>query len=122
MSERQSLTAFCVLVGAICYLATVAALLAWRGKYAEALGFGGLTTGLVGVLGSFRPKTREKRSARSAGVVGSIVTAMSRSTPAPAPSLAARRVTHWPPDRCIRARGGLLSTPASTASSWAATL
>ena len=56
MSERGALTAFCVLVGAICYLATVAAMLAWRGKYAEALGFGGLTTGLVGVLGTFRPK------------------------------------------------------------------
>lgn len=56
MTERHSLTAFCVLVGAICYLATVAAVLAWAGRYAEALGFGGLTTGLVGVLGSFRPK------------------------------------------------------------------
>ena len=56
MSERHALRAFCVLVGAICYLATVAAILAWAGKYAEALGFGGLTTGLVGVLGTFRPK------------------------------------------------------------------
>lgn len=56
MSERQTLTAFCVLISAICYLATVAAVLAWSGKYVEALGFGGLTTGLVGVLGSFRPK------------------------------------------------------------------
>jgi len=56
MTERQALIAFCVLVGAICYLATVAALLAWHGKYAEALGFGGLTTGLVGLLGTFRPK------------------------------------------------------------------
>lgn len=64
MSERQALTAFCVLVGAICYLATVAALLAWRGKYAEALGFGGLTTGLVGVLGTFRPKTSLPSSTR----------------------------------------------------------
>ena len=57
MNERDSLRAFCVLVAAICYLATVAAILAWAGRYAEALGFGGLTTGLVGVLGSFRPKT-----------------------------------------------------------------
>lgn len=56
MSERETLTAFCVLIGAICYLATVAAVLAWAGKYVEALGFGGLITGLVGVLGSFRPK------------------------------------------------------------------
>ncbi len=64
MNERQSLVAFCVLVGAICYLATVAAVLAWHSRYAEALGFGGLTTGLVGVLGSFRSRTgfRENRS------------------------------------------------------------
>ena len=61
MSERHTLTAFCVLVGAICYLATVAAVLAWQGKYVEALGFGGLTTGLVGVLGTFRPKAAWSR-------------------------------------------------------------
>jgi hypothetical protein len=57
VTERHSLIAFCTLVGAICYLATIAALLAFYGKYAEALGFGGLTTGLVGVLGTFRPKS-----------------------------------------------------------------
>ena len=56
MNERHVLIAFCVLVVAICYLATVAAALAWAGRYAEALGFGGLTTGLVGVLGTFPPK------------------------------------------------------------------
>lgn len=56
MTQRHSLVAFVVLVGAICYLATVAAYLAAQGKYAEALGFGGITTGLVGVLGTFRPK------------------------------------------------------------------
>ena len=56
MTERHSLIAFSTLVGAICYLATIAAILAYNGKYAEALGFGGLTTGLVGVLGTFRPK------------------------------------------------------------------
>lgn len=54
--ERHSLIAFAILIGAICYLASIAALLAFYGKYAEALGFGGLTTGLVGVLGTFRPK------------------------------------------------------------------
>lgn len=57
MSERDSLRAFCVLVAAICYLATVAATLARAGRYALALGFGGLITGLVGVLGASRPKT-----------------------------------------------------------------
>lgn len=56
MTNRHSLIAFSLLVVAICYLATVAAYLAAQGKYAEALGFGGITTGLVGVLGTFRPK------------------------------------------------------------------
>lgn len=57
MNERHSLIAFCAILLAICYLATIAAWLAFNGKYAEALGFGGLTTGLVGVIGTFRPKS-----------------------------------------------------------------
>lgn len=57
MTERHTLIAFSTLVAAICYLATIAAVLAFYGRYAEALGFGGLTTGLVGVLGTFRPKS-----------------------------------------------------------------
>ncbi len=57
MNERQTLLAFAALIIAICYLATIAAVLAFYGKYAEALGFGGLTTGLVGVLGTFKPRT-----------------------------------------------------------------
>lgn len=56
MNETHSLIAFIGLVLAICYLATIAAVLAFHGKYAEALGFGGITTGLVGVLGTFRPR------------------------------------------------------------------
>lgn len=56
MSDRQSLIAFCAILGAICYLATIAAVLAFQQKYAEALGFGGITTGLVGVLGTFKPR------------------------------------------------------------------
>ena len=38
MTERHNLIAFSVLIGAICYLATIAAILAFYGKYAEALG------------------------------------------------------------------------------------
>lgn len=57
MSERHTLIAFLSVLGAICYLATIAAILAWNGRYAEALGFGGLTTGLVGVIGTFKPRT-----------------------------------------------------------------
>jgi hypothetical protein len=57
MSDRHALLAFSATLIAICYLATIAAWLAYSGKYAEALGFGGLTTGLVGVIGTFRPRT-----------------------------------------------------------------
>lgn len=56
MNERSTLFAFCATLLAICYLASIAAILAYNGKYAEALGFGGLTTGLVGVIGTFRPR------------------------------------------------------------------
>jgi hypothetical protein len=56
MTERHSLIAFCAVLLAICYLASIAAFLAYQGKYAEALGFGGITTGLVGVIGTFRPR------------------------------------------------------------------
>jgi hypothetical protein len=59
VTDRHTLIAFGMLLFAICYLATIASLLAYQGKYAEALGFGGLTTGLVGVLGSFRPQQRK---------------------------------------------------------------
>jgi hypothetical protein len=57
MTERHGLIAFLAILFAICYLATIAAILAARKQYAEALGFGGLTTGLVGVLGTFKPKS-----------------------------------------------------------------
>lgn len=57
MSERHTLIAFLCVLGAICYLATIASILAWHQRYAEALGFGGLTTGLVGLIGTFKPRT-----------------------------------------------------------------
>lgn len=59
MTDREQLWAFLAVLLAICYLATVAAFLAGKGRYAEALGFGGLTTGLVGVLGTFKPSARK---------------------------------------------------------------
>ena len=57
MNEKHTIWAFYGTLAAICYLATVAAILAYHGRYAEALGFGGLTTGLIGVLGTFKPRT-----------------------------------------------------------------
>ncbi|MDB5687862.1 MAG: hypothetical protein JWR77_2451 [Rhizorhabdus sp.] len=57
-SEKHGLIAFCAILAAICYLATIAAFLAYQQRYAEALGFGGITTGLVGVIGTFKPRTQ----------------------------------------------------------------
>lgn len=59
MTNRQTIVAFLSTLGAICYLATIAAFLAWHQRYAEALGFSGLTTGLVGVIGTFKPRTTD---------------------------------------------------------------
>lgn len=64
MNEKHAIIGFSILVFAICFLASVAAWLAFNGKYVEALGFGGLTTGLVGVLGSFRPKLPPEHNGR----------------------------------------------------------
>lgn len=57
MNDRHALIAFCAILISICYLASIAAFLAYQQRYAEALGFGGLTTGLVGVIGTFKPRT-----------------------------------------------------------------
>jgi hypothetical protein len=43
---------FYATLAACCYLATLAIWLASRGLYTEAIGIGGLTTGLVGLAGS----------------------------------------------------------------------
>jgi len=68
MNDRHTLIAFCAILFAICYLATIAAWLASKGKYAEALGFGGLTTGLVGVIGTFRPRVPTTASTETGDV------------------------------------------------------
>lgn len=71
MTDRHSLICFLALVAAICYLASVAAVLAARAQYAEALGFGGLTTGLVGVLGTFKPRSTAPDQAQPVTVTNS---------------------------------------------------
>jgi hypothetical protein len=57
VTQRQSQIAFSAILFAVCHLAAIAAVLAYMGKYTEALGFGGLTTDPVGVLDTFKPKT-----------------------------------------------------------------
>lgn len=50
------MVAFIATLVAICFLATVAAVLAFNGKYSEALGMGGVLTGLIGVIGTMKPR------------------------------------------------------------------
>lgn len=69
MTEKQTLIAYLSTLAAICYLATIAAVLASQQRYAEALGFGGLTTGLVGILGTFKPRTTMPDSPQDVNVV-----------------------------------------------------
>lgn len=58
MTDRHIIIAFCSTLAAILYLVTVAAVLAFYERYTEALGLGGAATGLIGVLGSFLPRTQ----------------------------------------------------------------
>jgi hypothetical protein len=57
MNDRQTLIAFLCVLGAIVLLFAMASVLLYFGKSVEAVGIGGVMTGLIGVLGSFRPRT-----------------------------------------------------------------
>lgn len=57
MNERQSLIAFLAVLGAIVLLFLVSAACLYAGRSVEAIGIGGVMTGLIGVLGSFRAQT-----------------------------------------------------------------
>ena len=59
MSERHNLVAFLCVLGAIVLLFTIASVLLYFGKSVEAVGIGGVMTGLIGVLGTFRPQQRK---------------------------------------------------------------
>ncbi len=57
MNEQHSLIAFLATLAAIVILVLVGAWMAGQGKNAEALGIGAAVTGLIGVIGTFRPRT-----------------------------------------------------------------
>lgn len=56
MNERHILIAFLATLVAIVVLVIVGAIMAAQGKSAEALGIGGAVTGLIGVIGTFKPR------------------------------------------------------------------
>lgn len=65
LRRRDAIFAFVATLIAICYLATVAAILAAKGQYTEALGMGGVLTGLIGVIGTMRPRELPQRPSGS---------------------------------------------------------
>lgn len=57
MTERATLIAFLATLTAIVALVITGAIMAAQGKSTEALGIGGAVTGLIGVIGTFKPRT-----------------------------------------------------------------
>lgn len=57
MTERHTLIAFMATLLAIVVLVGMALAALSRGQSLEAVGIGGAVTGLIGVLGTFRPRT-----------------------------------------------------------------
>lgn len=57
-AENHTLIAFLAVLGAIVLLFIAACFCLFYGKSVEAIGIGGVMTGLIGVLGSFRPQSK----------------------------------------------------------------
>jgi hypothetical protein len=57
MTEQHNLIAFLATLTAIVVLVGMALIALSRGQSLEAVGIGGAVTGLIGVLGTFRPRT-----------------------------------------------------------------
>lgn len=57
MTDRHTLIAFLCVLGAIVVLFCIASVLLYFGKSVEAIGIGGVMTGLIGILGTFKPRT-----------------------------------------------------------------
>ena len=69
MSDRYSFLAFLAVLCAIVILYTIGAILAFNGKPMEALGLGGAGTGLIGILGTFKPRTTQPDNPQDVNVV-----------------------------------------------------
>lgn len=57
MSDRHSLIAFLAVIATILILVITGAIMSSQGNSTEALGIGGAVTGLIGIAGTFKPKT-----------------------------------------------------------------
>mgnify|MGYP001566525588 CR=1 FL=1 len=73
MSDRHMLIAFLSVLMAIVLLFAMACLCLYNGKSVEAIGIGGVMTGLIGVLGTFRPQARQPNPAEPAAEPSEVV-------------------------------------------------
>lgn len=64
MTMHHNLIAFLATLVAIVVLVIVGAWMASTGRPAEALGIGGAVTGLIGVIGTFRPRNQQSETAQ----------------------------------------------------------
>jgi hypothetical protein len=55
--EKHNLIAFLAVLGTIGLLFIISAVCLFAGRSVEAIGISGVMTGLIGVLGTFRPKS-----------------------------------------------------------------
>ena len=58
MNDKFGFLAFMAVLVAIIAVYAIAAYVVWLGKPVEALGISGVGTGLIGVLGTFKPSSR----------------------------------------------------------------
>lgn len=65
MADKHMLIAFLATLGAIVLLFAMACWCLYNNKSVEAIGIGGVMTGLIGVLGSFRPQQRQTKEPSS---------------------------------------------------------
>ena len=69
MNERHQLIAFLSVLAAIVILVALGAFLSARGQSTEALGIGAAVTGLIGVIGTFRPRNPAVEATTQSGDV-----------------------------------------------------
>jgi hypothetical protein len=69
MTDRHILIAFMATLTAIVVLVITGAIIAVNGYSAEALGIGGAVTGLIGVIGTFKPRTAQSGATQDVNVV-----------------------------------------------------
>ncbi len=69
MTDKHTLIAFLSVLGTIGVLFTISAVCLYSGRSVEAIGIGGVMTGLIGVLGTFRPSSKPAQNVENADTV-----------------------------------------------------